>query len=507
MANEFKHTKTSSGSPLGSSLSQSDWEAADSHYAISQALGDVLWFDGTNWKRLPAGIPSGATNFPTGRDCTFLVAASNAPARVKGQADYVCDGTGDDIEIQAAIAALTAGRTWKEKITGIGTFTLDNELVLPSYITFDFSQAILRPEFGGTPTHNIVSATDISFSDIDIGSCMGRYDDALAVGGVLDGIKYCNFNLNHADGGLLYAAKFQATNRGVYGNHIKKIWSSANNLNGVSFSGDVTWYMEENIFDMLYINLDGAGAVYGLNFIKGVIHNIFSYVYLYLTKATNIGIIFNSADPTNYNGIGANDFGMVYIDQYGEAGSVSIKGNKTEPRPSFLRLVRSGTQVSDPDLRSDCTLVLKPGSVLTDARQGVTGYMYPGEVRYARGSLVAGNANAITFAWHNPELSDILVKKVTIEITTPGGTALSVIKLGIADDVVGTNLGSEFFTAIDANAAAVRDSYLAGDTGAQTKWVFCQDSASATDGWIVGQILTQNAANLVGQFYIEYVAR
>jgi hypothetical protein len=38
-------------------------------------------------------------------------------------------------------------------------------------------------------------------------------------------------------------------------------------------------------------------------------------------------------------------------------------------------------------------------------------------------------------------------------------------------------------------------------------WVFEQDSASATDGWIVGQILTQNAASLVGSYYIEYVGK
>ena len=43
---------------------------------------------------------------PTGRSATYMVAASNAPAHVKAQADYVCDGTADDVEIQAAIDAL-----------------------------------------------------------------------------------------------------------------------------------------------------------------------------------------------------------------------------------------------------------------------------------------------------------------------------------------------------------------------------------------------------------------
>lgn len=137
------------------------------------------------------------------------------------------------------------------------------------------------------------------------------------------------------------------------------------------------------------------------------------------------------------------------------------------------------------------------------------GYIEPGEVRVASGILTAGNANAIFFAWHNPEVQDILIKKVVIEITTPGGTALSVGQVGIADDAAGTNLGTEFFPAagIDLNTAAIYDSWNAADTGVQTKFVLCQDSVSATDGWIVGQILVQNAAALAGRYYIEYIGR
>ncbi len=40
------------------------------------------------------------------RTATYVVAASDAPAHVKRQADYVCDGTDDHVEIQAAIDAL-----------------------------------------------------------------------------------------------------------------------------------------------------------------------------------------------------------------------------------------------------------------------------------------------------------------------------------------------------------------------------------------------------------------
>ena len=125
------------------------------------------------------------------------------------------------------------------------------------------------------------------------------------------------------------------------------------------------------------------------------------------------------------------------------------------------------------------------------------GFIAPGESRSASGRLTAGNANAIAFAWHNPELQDILIKKVTIRITTPGGTAGSLLDVGIADDAIGTNLGTEFFNDLDLNTAGISDQDITP--------VFCQDSVSATDGWVVGKILVQNAASLVGSYYIEYI--
>lgn len=56
----------------------------------------------------------------------LLVAASNAPANVLARADYVCDGTADDVQIQAAINALPAagGRV----ILSEGSFGITSEI-------------------------------------------------------------------------------------------------------------------------------------------------------------------------------------------------------------------------------------------------------------------------------------------------------------------------------------------------------------------------------------------
>ena len=134
-------------------------------------------------------------------------------------------------------------------------------------------------------------------------------------------------------------------------------------------------------------------------------------------------------------------------------------------------------------------------------------YLAPGEHQVFRGSLTAGVANAIAFAWNNPYIQDALVVKVTVEVTTGSVTATSVIDVGIADDAAGTNRGTEFFNDLDANDVDINDSWVAGDGGTQTKWVLLQDSVSATDDWIVGQILVADAAALVGKYYIEVVGR
>jgi hypothetical protein len=56
-----------------------------------------------------AQVDSALTNILTNkltRSATLVIAASNSSAKSKAQADYVCDGTADDVEIQAAIDAL-----------------------------------------------------------------------------------------------------------------------------------------------------------------------------------------------------------------------------------------------------------------------------------------------------------------------------------------------------------------------------------------------------------------
>lgn len=49
MANEFRHKD------VGDELTRAEWEAVATHIANSQAAGDILYCDGTYWKRLAKG--------------------------------------------------------------------------------------------------------------------------------------------------------------------------------------------------------------------------------------------------------------------------------------------------------------------------------------------------------------------------------------------------------------------------------------------------------------------
>lgn len=64
---------------------------------------------------------------PTGRTATYVIAASDATAQEKAQADVVCDGTADEVEINAAITAIGKGKI----VFTSGTFYINAAINIP----------------------------------------------------------------------------------------------------------------------------------------------------------------------------------------------------------------------------------------------------------------------------------------------------------------------------------------------------------------------------------------
>ena len=138
-----------------------------------------------------------------------------------------------------------------------------------------------------------------------------------------------------------------------------------------------------------------------------------------------------------------------------------------------------------------------------------TSPLSPGEQKVFSGKLTAGNANAIAFGFLNPYGQDAFVDRVVVEVVTAGGTATSVMQVGIADNRSGTNLGTEFFpvAGLDLNSTGIYESRYATDTGVQVKPVTIKGSNYATDAWVVGRIKTEAASSLTGKYYIFLVGK
>jgi hypothetical protein len=584
---------------VGTSLTQAEYESTDAHVG------------------------------GTGRTATYVIAASDAPAHVKAQADYVCDGTADNVEIQAAIDAIEVQTLKSGEIKLVGHKFVITAPVTITYriwlhgegsgaanggINDNYGATILEAAAGynndyilfadsgsadnvygsrisdlriqqattgalannnginlGASDHvngvfidhvsiaglgnrgiTTSAAGEISISECRFASCRGAAINLYAdsqINNVI--ISNCGASDNYsvyfggattrangiyvytstyagikADGGTLVnfavdgttGCGLWITSATMISNGIITDWGTNTGLTAEERSGI---YFTAGADTSKANNVKFGGGSTGLYAVTIKTANQIGLANLAIDGVRNHGIVLEGAwyasiIGCSFNAIGqatANTYDSIYMGTDGanyEFQTV-IMGNNFHNGRYSINTVHANTQesiITNNEFVDYGTKAVNNLSSTNLVRNNIR-YIAPGEVRSVAGSLTAGVANAIAFAWHNPEAQDILIKKVVIEVTTPGGTALSVLQVGIADDATGTNLGTEFFPAagIDLNSAAIRDSWNATDTGVQTKYVLCQDSASATDGWIVGKILTQNASSLVGSYYVEYSGR
>lgn len=316
----------------------------------------------------------------------------------------------------------------------------------------------------------------------------------------------------------IYAGAGQlVTGINVMGNTIRII-SDSTNIYGINIEIDRATYVNvnDNILEIARYGIYFSGA--DSSFVS-ISNNTISPSYSNASISMT-GIWFSV--PVSYVNImnnilsGIGSYCIRFDDGATTVNYVKIQSNKMygAQRCIYVRTasVISNCVVEDNSLSATSSVwYWQTGGVTTPATgfivSGNQGYIASGELRTAYGSLTNGVVNAIALAWHNPELQDILVKKVTIEVTQVGGTAGSHLDVGIADDAAGTNRGTEFFDDLLLNSLQTNNSEYAMDGGQQVKPVFCQDNASATDGWVVGQILDANASSLQGKYYIEYMGR
>jgi hypothetical protein len=95
---------------------------------------------------------------PTGRGATKVVASSTASDLQKAQADYVCDGTADEVQINLAIAALPAGGG--KVVLTEGTFTTAAMVNLQNHCTLEGQGQDVTTLIGAAAYNNTLIEND-----------------------------------------------------------------------------------------------------------------------------------------------------------------------------------------------------------------------------------------------------------------------------------------------------------------------------------------------------------
>lgn len=530
MADELKH-KT-----VGANLTQAEFEDILLHQFNNQGTGDIPYASSdTQLSRLGIGstgdILRVAGGVPTWKDemksASIVIAADNT--KHKEGADYTCGVADNDVEILAAISELSPNGGLIQLLDG--SFHISNTLNSGKFIG-------LKGQEGGRGTEITLAdnsdcdmiafgQTDLTSSFLYIGHLTLHGNSANQASG--KGIRLYQDTQGFKDGLIdrVYVSDCKGNGMdltGAWGMRIKdslvencggegynidgnqiylsRCFSSNNAENGFKSTGQYqmwnTCFAFENDKDgfnfvtlpqlslvcCIAHNNSQAGALANHNFLFNSVQDSTIIGCISRDTTSKVDVGFYASYSSKMTLIGCESTGTRY----------AVRVNPATPTVVVVGGYLEGSSSYD--------IYGIPGVMAHNV-----GFIAPGEVRSAYGSLTAGNANAICFSWHNPEIQDILIRKVIIEITTAGGVAGAQLDVGIADDTNGTNRGTEFFDDLDLDAAQINDSWVGGDGGTQTKWVFCEDTAAAIDDWIVGQILTQNAGALVGKYYIEYSGR
>lgn len=493
---------------------------------------------------------------PTGRTATYVVAASDAPDHVKAQADAVCDGTADDVEIQAALDALSA-YAGKVRLSE-GTFNTAATIVIRTsgvkYISGAGIDDTVLKRVGGVTDPIIAKDAGAAYiagfnlSDITLNgnaTAGNVMNGTLIHSAIYDTVRFCNTTGNtsgfYVDSGTEYVTFYSCwfgdggnpMRWGVTGDSVSNfrfyncnVATLFNNGVGFNFNSCTSMYFYNCSVDEANQPL-GSAAYAGWQ-----LTGTCSRIYL-----TNCEAYANVGTARLGSGI---DVGASVTQLYVNGFTCANTSGGLDAL-AVLRCstgVLTGIHFNNCNSYSQTQMFVFYGNIdTTDGFKNITftdnyldattpffftyhqtpmllqniqtemnvNYIGSGEVRTASGTLTGGAANAILFAWHNPEAQDIYIKKVVITITTADADAAN-IDVGIADDATYTNGGTEFFDDLKGETIQVNDSLVTTEH-TQTIWVLCQDSASATDGWVVAKILDNDGSSIVGSYYIEYVGK
>ncbi len=199
---------------------------------------------------------------PSGRGPTFQVAATGATQARKTSSDYECDGTADNVQIQAAIDALPAAGG-KVMLTE-GTFTIASQVVLPSdtVLQGQGSTSILklRDSHGsGVDILDVAaSASDVQILDLQVdgnkANNAGQTAHAIKVNAGASNIKIDNCSLVNCTGNGVRAKT--GTGAVITNLVISHSYVNATDEHGIVFN----WEVEKSSIYKCWIGNTAANA-------------------------------------------------------------------------------------------------------------------------------------------------------------------------------------------------------------------------------------------------------
>jgi parallel beta-helix repeat protein len=255
---------------------------------------------------------------------TKIVAPSNASQAQKDGADYITDGTADEVEINAALTAATGGRVYLQE----GTYTIAASISVPNNTTlagagrgtlitvansFNTSiNAVTNTTGGGSGTGIVIRDVQLdgNSSNQSSGTMHGIYLDGVGSGSgssAVQGAKITNVWTNNWRGsGVILTTSTNSSVMGStsqgntdYGFYLEAS-STNNNLSGNTAQGNARGFYVANSSSNTISGNNSQGNSYGLR-IDNSNNNVFSANTLLGNTSFNFTLLSSSSNTLSNN--------------------------------------------------------------------------------------------------------------------------------------------------------------------------------------------------------------
>jgi hypothetical protein len=500
---------------------------------------------------------------PSGRTATYVIAASDATAQEKAQADYVMPSSSADVGIIITNAiALYGTNTWVQLTCGIfeistqvimnvagvrlsgsgnGTYGMDSitkikqsdnsnlsPIIIITATTCTLTDFFINGNSSQNPTAGDaiqIGNHDCNIHRVDVFYAKGNgFYLADATGTVItnSSAEYCGGS------GYSFATNYSITAWGLHsaanadrGYKIVQTYDSTFSScisfinTGSSKSG---WYLDTSCHDLNIIGCTADGDTYGI-----VSNALTNYnINIQASNIVNCGSdgIFGLLNNWNIIGCTFKDNGkttnntFAHINLYTGSKNNIISNNQFKyvsgNKAKYLVIESATSSENIISYNQMPNIAYATSAVVMYSSQpiGNIGYIAPGEIRTYSGTITATAraANSFPIAWQNPNAQKVLVTRFVIELTAAGGTATAVMDVGLG--ATATTHSDNLLDGIDINTTGFYDSLNDTDNGTNgiSKPQTLDESGGTTD-YITGQILTEKADTLAATYYITVVGR